>query len=252
MSTMTHADEVDPKNAEHAWQAAGEVHPQTSEDWSVYFRLLRFAAKLGHPEAQKNLALWYLEGMQDESGREMFPRAPQRAIPLLRAAVSHGNERAMHDLAYCYDTGCGVRRDPERAMSLYRKAARRGVTISALNLAIMYREQENARGEERWNRHAVAIGKEEGNLDGVLELAKMALRDGWSDKRAKPVMASLRKLARQESDQCAPEAMLLLSEAHSRGIGVRHSKAIARRWLLKAAEAGDEDAIEALRQASQK
>ncbi len=51
------------------------------------------------------------------------PAAMTSAATLFRHAADHNNPLAEYDLAYCYEHGLGVQRDPSAADQLYRRAA---------------------------------------------------------------------------------------------------------------------------------
>ena len=70
----------------------------------------------------------------------------------------------MFTLGYCYDAGQGVPRNRRLAEAWYRRAARRGVSMAAANLARMRAEQGDTRGELKWLRRAAKVGDEEAQL----------------------------------------------------------------------------------------
>lgn len=202
--------------------------------WDEYFARLRAAARRGNADAQEQLGAWYLEGFNEASGQVVLRRSPKRALSLLESAAAGGNTSALFALGCCFDLGDGVARDPARAEQYYRQAARRGESLAALNLAVLYREKGDLRAAERWLRRAEAFGEP----DAVLELGRMAMRNRWTTRRSHAAVARLRRLARRGGPE-APEAMLLIGTAHARGVGARLSPREAIRWFQRAGERGD-------------
>ena len=68
----------------------------------------------------------------------------------------------MNNLAICYADGEGVAADPERAMRLYRQAARDGYAIAQHNLGCEYRKgritKRNLKQAVVWYKRAAAQG----------------------------------------------------------------------------------------------
>jgi hypothetical protein len=82
------------------------------------------------------------------------------AAATLEPLASRGDPHAQTWLAWLYDAGAGVQRDPVRAASLYGSAARKGIRLAQTNLAMKYWtgdgvEKDFQRGQE-WMRKATA------------------------------------------------------------------------------------------------
>lgn len=77
------------------------------------------ASNLGANEATYALASWYLHGTH-------FDQDIPKGIRLLKAACKAGNASACFDLAYSFEVGAGVAKNPERAFQLYMEASMRG------------------------------------------------------------------------------------------------------------------------------
>jgi TPR repeat protein len=101
---------------------------------------------------------------------------------LLLRAARLGDPGAQHNLGYTYDVGLGVRPNREAAMHWYKKAYRsqRGWGISASNIAIIMRDEQNYPEAIRWFRRAVRYGDVDANLD----LAKIYLVNPRQRQRA--------------------------------------------------------------------
>lgn len=75
-----------------------------------------------------------------------------------RGAALGGTE-CITRLAYMYDIGMGVDISKETAMRLYKKAWRRGNSVTAANnIAVLYRERGNRRAMFEWYERAARIG----------------------------------------------------------------------------------------------
>lgn len=195
------------KMGDRLLEEARRVMRARKPDLREYVRLLRRAAALGHPVAQEHLAAWYLEGLMDKRGRVVLPRSPARAVNLLRKAVSRGLDTAQFGLAYCYDVGVGVRKNRLAAMKLYRRAARQGVSIAAMNIAVLYRESGDRRGEKRWLQRAVELD----DTAAELALARLELGSRCKPDRRRYWRSRLRKIARTRTRE-GEDAVALLDE----------------------------------------
>ena len=81
--------------------------------------LLFSATAEGDPRAQYALATWLLHG-------QYIVQDTKRGAQLLKEAARHGNANAMFDLAVCYETGAGLEKNLEKALSYYRRSAKAG------------------------------------------------------------------------------------------------------------------------------
>ena len=89
-----------------------------------------------------------------------------------------GCVECMSRLAYLFDVGAGVETDKDLAMRLYQRAWRRGSSVAADNIAILYREQRKFRAMFRWFQRASLNG----NGSSQLDMAKCYL-DGTGVRR---------------------------------------------------------------------
>jgi TPR repeat protein len=103
-------------------------------------RLLEGAAKLGHPAANYDLGLLYLQGQAPL--KQDFARAAQ----LFRVAADAGNPEAQYALATMYKEGRGVPKDIEQAMRLMGRASVAGNLDAMVEFAIA---QFNGQGTEK-------------------------------------------------------------------------------------------------------
>jgi TPR repeat protein len=154
---------------------------------------MRTAAEAGDPDAMEALGSWLQEGLIDERGKVVAKPAPEKAVEWFERAAKKSHPFALHQLAYSYDTGLGVEVDKRRAIGLHRRAVRAGLSESATNLAICYREVGNLRAYRRWIERAA----EAGSTEGVLQLAEWQLARRTTKTQKKQAMRALKRLVRE-------------------------------------------------------
>jgi hypothetical protein len=89
----------------------------------------------------------------------------KEAFRLFLAAAKAGDPSSQLNVGFFYDTGLGVKKSRPQAMYWYRRAWRRGETIAATNIAIVYRDEGRLRLALRWFEKAVALGDDDAMLD---------------------------------------------------------------------------------------
>lgn len=98
----------------------------------------------------------------------------KKAFDLFNKAAIAGDPSSQHNLGYFYDIGIGRNKDRIKAMYWYKKAAKNGEVHSCLNIAEIYKKEENLRRAIFWLSKAVNFG----DGDAALELAKLYLEKG--------------------------------------------------------------------------
>ena len=141
--------------------AAGEVEGKGTDEALIW---IRKSAAEDCPEALYRLGTWYLHGIgaekDPELAAELFSRGAQlehansqyelgmlflqkdgpiakddkAAFFWFNRAASKGNAPAQRQLAVCYENGVGCDVDLEKALALYREAARNGSVEARLRL----------------------------------------------------------------------------------------------------------------------
>ena len=144
---------------------------------------LKLAARNGNSGAEFDLAVLYGDG----SGGVAKDRA--QACQLFSKAADQGHVRAMHNAAYCYQTGTGVGKDLNTAVQYYTRAAEAGSARSQYNLAMAYGELGKTDKAYFWLRIAQARGFEE--RAGMVDTAKAQLSPTQVDEQDKEVNAWL-------------------------------------------------------------
>lgn len=112
---------------------------RTSGDASRALPLLRKAMDEGDYRAHYAVATWYLHGRHVE-------RNFTKAARLLKQAARHEVPEAAFDLALCYELGCGVPADMDRAAAMYLRALRLG-------------DRQAAHALERLFHHGIGVQK---------------------------------------------------------------------------------------------
>ena len=89
----------------------------------------------GHADAQAYLGRNYTHGWDG------FPYNPKRALHWFRLAAAQEQPSALFNLAWLYDAGEGVARDPAQAERLYARAAAAGDAAAIEEMALRARHQ---------------------------------------------------------------------------------------------------------------
>jgi TPR repeat protein len=139
------------------------------------------------------LGAWLQEGLVDDRGTTVAKPAPKKAVDWLERAANHSHPTALHELAYCYDMGLGVQADRAEAIKLYRRAIRAGEPLSAVNLAICYREDGNIRAYRHW----IERGAESESTEAILQFAEWRLSRRTTTAQKKQAVKALRTLVRR-------------------------------------------------------
>ena len=111
------------------------LYLQSSEDVEVDLEAslnwLRLAAEAGHPPAQFNYALHFLNG-------DGVNKSPQRALMWFQKAADQGLAPAFFNLALMNERGEGTPKNMEKAIEFYQKASQLGDAPAKQNLGIKY------------------------------------------------------------------------------------------------------------------
>ena len=190
------------------------------------FNLLQEAEKAEIFKATIALGLMYLKG----GGTTVNP---QKAFECFRKAVMKGDNDAVTYLADMYYNGEGTPQDFDKAFELYEKAADLGNTSAMRNLAYMYEKNGDYDRAESWYKKAVELG----NVSAINDLGEFYLV--YVGDYGKALQYFL-----QAADKGNANAMFNLATMHKDGIWVRKDVDKAQEWLIKAAEAGHNEAQE--------
>lgn len=135
------------------------------------------------------------------------------AFRALRRLAADGNQGAFHMLGYLYDVGEGTRRDRRMAMRWYLRGYGAGESVSAINIATMYRDIGDYRREFEWYQRAAALRDGDAKLEvairylsgkGVRPSVKRAIDQLNGVLRTKNTSADAKDTARQILRGCKP------------------------------------------------
>jgi TPR repeat protein len=107
----------------------------------------------------------------------------KRAFELFKLAAESGDVSSWIDLGFFYGQGLGVRKNIQKEMFWYKKAARKGDAAACTNIGIVYRHKKNFDRARFW----LLKGFKRGDGDAALDLAKLYLA---STKRSRIKQAS--------------------------------------------------------------
>jgi len=122
------------------------------------------------PEAITHLAHAY------RTGDLGLPQNFKKTVKIYKRAIELGDGEAMTALGYMYQHGRGVKLDPKKAETLYRKGAARGHFASQYNLGRLERDAGNIEEARRW----YALSAAQGLTDAKSALARLDAAAGDS------------------------------------------------------------------------
>lgn len=182
------------------------------------------AAATGNTESQLILARTYIE-MEDYD----------QAIVWLNQAVDSGDPTAKSLLAIMYLLGEGVIKNPEKALSLYKEAAKKNELLSLVNLGLIYEEGEivpkdNNQAQSFFNK-AKMLAKERNDANSQLILAYIHEKNNNKEQ----TLSSYYKAAELGS----ADAEYYIANAFIFGIGTSENEDQAIYWYNKSAKHGN-------------
>lgn len=136
-----------------------------------------------HKHSAYDKALWALE-----KGR------PAVAFRALKRLAESGEKDAYHMVGYLYDVGQGTRRNRRNAMHWYRRSYRAGCSMSAMNIATIYRDLGRPRAEFGWYERAAALG----DGDALLEVAFRRLSGKGTRRSLRLAVRDLRAVLKEK------------------------------------------------------
>lgn len=156
----------------------------------------------------------------------------EEGMKLLVKAADRGNTEAMRSIAYCYQTGFGVKKDSLQQIAWTKKAADYGDPISMVTVAYYYQvgwglPKDNQKAKELYLK---AIDK--GSVEASYYLARMEREKG-------DLNSSLHYLEKSAKSGFAP-AQFELGEMYEKGThGVKIDPDEAVRWYSKISNSPD-------------
>ena len=136
----------------------------------------------------------------------------RKAFELFSQAAAAGDPFSQTSLGYFYGQGIGVKKDAEKAIWWYRKAARKGTVAAINNLAITYRDSGDLRRARSWFKKALS----KGDGDAALELAKLSLTGRRQDVKSAKNYLKVAASSKYILSDSKKEARRLLKELNRR------------------------------------
>ncbi len=227
------------------------------------YQKMRVQAEQGDVDAQLALGIYqYNQGMHGSQ------QDAKEAIEWLNKAASKGSAGAKFYLGAAYNTGTGVTKNPDEALSWFRKAAADGNLDAQATVGNVYFNRDNGYFSYLWTCYAAQHGHHNAIQDLALiesyltpnqiSQAKKIVQS-WNPQKVEPPapafefatqkyilnppMDKLRKAAEEGN----PLAQLDLGRQYMSSIGkVPRNNAEGMKWIHKAADAGNVDALRTL------
>jgi TPR repeat protein len=221
-----------------------------SSDLEESIERLREWLDKGEAWAQSMMGQWYRDGKYG------LKQSYVMAAMLYEKAVVQGDPDAMCNLAHLYEDGQGVVQSFKKAAELYTMAAEQG-TVNArsmFNLGNLYRDGKGVAQSSKKAVKYFSLAADQGHVKamnslGALyfqgqDIAQSLCRDGKGvDQSFKKAIENFTMAA----EQGHANAMVNLGVMYIQGQGVAQSNELARAWWTKAANKGQQAAIEYLK-----
>ncbi|KAL3880340.1 hypothetical protein ACJMK2_032588 [Sinanodonta woodiana] len=163
----------------------------------------------------------------------------QAAIQHWQEASELGYAKAQFNLAVCYETGNGVKKDLKKAMEYYHLAAEENHPMSLYNLGVLYLEG----GEDvQVNKH-LGIKYLEKSAELGLAMAQTYLGVYYTEKGSKEDMKIAVEYFKKASEKNDPEAQYSLGLCYEEGWGVEPDECKAAQLYSQAAQSGHDGAM---------
>ena len=207
-------------------------------DEKAAFRWAQKAAAGANPIGIMTLAQFYKDGTGT-------PKDEKKAFRLIERAAQKGDAACQAKLGQMYFGGEGVEENPKAAFEWCKKAAEAGDVNGMSNLGVLYLlgkgVEKNPDRAVEWLQKAAALGDD--GAKGALEKLGIPLNPQKDDKQPRTVEEAI-----QMAEQDSVEAMKMLAGYYINRPGGREDLAEAEKWAKMAADRGDEESKETLRQ----
>ncbi|KAM4621431.1 death ligand signal enhancer [Polymixia lowei] len=162
----------------------------------------------------------------------------EAAFSCFLAAAQHDYSKAQFNTGVCYERGCGVRRDKDKALHYYWQAAIRGHNQARYRYAKLLLASRGRQSTEELN---TAISLLEQAATAGLTEAQVFLGSVFSQEPVRDECKSVHylKMAAERGDSTA---LLFLGQCFESGFGVKQNLMKAIEFYKKAAQAGNSQA----------
>ncbi len=197
------------------------------KDYAEAAKWLQKAAEDGVPAAAEALGILYARGLGVSADQST-------AIHWFSRAAASGSPGALFELGMAHLTSKGET-DAVTGIALLRRAAEAGSADACLQLGTLYshgdRVDQDYAAAARWYEKA----GQSSQPDGFYHLAFLRLQGLGCPRDIGKGMQTLE----QAADRGSRAAMLALHDLHTDGVYFPADRAVAQKWLLKAAGLGD-------------
>lgn len=195
-------------------------------------------------ETGKSRVIRYCLGLCREYGIEM-PKDESEAVRLYKESATMGYGLAQERLACCYAQGKGVQKDETMAANWYYEAAKQGYTEAQREYGLCCLYGLGIPENRKEARHWLLEAADHGDVRAQNELRRLGI-PFYPQIPETPGVAHLRRLASWEV-----YARIEMGKRCEEGKGVIKDIEAARRWYIKAAAQGCEEAEELLKKLPQ-
>lgn len=179
----------------------------------------------GSPDDQLVVANYFLEGTNS------FPRDPKRGVYWLTQSANAGNICALNQLGLCYLGGEGVMKDDQLGFRLIKIAAERGLEVAMMNIAFLASNGRGTPVDYPLAAEFLHKAADLGNADAAYQLAQFYLH-GWGVPQDKNHAF---QFFQQASGAGYAPARAALARCYEEGIGTDVDLQTARKFWLYAA-----------------
>jgi len=214
------------------------------KDWSKAIQFYRKAATLNHPGAMYRLGIAELNG---ELNLAKNPRDGVKWLKRSAEAATVEYPHALHELGLLHERGVDniVFVDPEYSVSLYTQAAELGYAPSAFRLGECYEYGKlGCPQDAALSIHYYTLAAQQGHREASFALT------AWYLVGSPPVLpqsdTEAYLWAYRAAEKELPKAEYAVGYFTEVGIGVPKDLQVAMEWYRKAAEHGDQRAMQRL------
>ena len=210
------------------------------------FDSLLAKAKSGDADSQFKVADIYSDGLRDKNNKFIVRQNHNLAYKWTEKAAANGDISALSNLGNLVCDGLGCKKDINKAIEIYKHAISKGSSVSANNLATVYRDKGDYKTAFEYHLLAEKIAKV--NYSFVVGLCYYTGL-GVSVDKAKACKIFLKVSTDKKNYQSQyerDEANYYLGLSYLTGTGVRKSLATARKYLELANKDNDHRSSEEL------
>ncbi len=166
-------------------------------------------------------------------------RDPARALAWYMRAAEAGEPTAMHNLGYFFEAGKAVAKDIETAMRWYEWAGKAGVSASYHNLGVLYDEGLEVPEDDGKAVHYYRLAAYGGHPEAMVNLGWMYRHGAGVERDYGEAIHWYEKAIDAGYDEAATNLGVMYYE----GVGVEKDLEAALRYFLLAATAGRPEAM---------